>query len=50
MTVERWLNLSCLVTLLFIGIFDLARIVQLARQLSGRGAVGQGTAPLVAGK
>jgi hypothetical protein len=49
-TVERWLNLSCLVTLLFIGIFYLTRVVQLAMRLSGRGAVGEGTAPLVAGK
>jgi hypothetical protein len=49
-TVERWLNLSCLVTLLFIGIFYLARIVQLVRRLSGRGPVGQGTAPLAVGK
>lgn len=49
-TVERWLNLSCLVTLLFIGILCVARIVQLSMRLWGRGAVGQGTAPLVAGK
>lgn len=46
-TIERWLNLTCRVTLLFIGAFCVTRIVQLARQLSDRGAVGRGTAPLV---
>ena len=45
-TVERWLNLTWLVTLLFIGVLCVTRMVQLALRLSGKGAVGQGTVPL----
>jgi len=47
-TVERWLNLTWLVTLLFIGVLCLTRIVKLARRLSRRGTVGRGTAPGIA--
>ncbi len=35
--IERWINLSCLVTLLVIGIFCLIRVVQQARRAFGRG-------------
>jgi len=49
-TVERWLNLTWLVTLLSIGVFCVTRMVQLTLRLLRRGAVGQGTAPLAAGK
>lgn len=42
-TVERWLNLTWLVTLLFVGVFYLVRLVRLGLRLSGRGAAGRGT-------
>jgi hypothetical protein len=49
-TLERWFNLSCLVTLLFVGIFYLTRVVQQAQRARGGGPLGQGTAPLAAGE
>jgi hypothetical protein len=47
---ERWMNLSCLVTLLVIGVACLVRVVQLAGRVLGRSATGQGAAPLAAGR
>jgi hypothetical protein len=34
---QRWINLTCLVTLLVIGIFCLIRVVQQARRAFGHG-------------
>ena len=48
-TVERWLNVGGLVTLLFIGVFFLTRVVQLALRASDA-PQGQGRAPLAAGQ
>lgn len=49
-TIERWMNLTWLLTLLFIAVFCLTRIVRLWLRLSGGGTANQGAAPLVAGK
>lgn len=48
-TVERWLNAGGLVTLLFFGVFYLARVVRLALRASEAPA-GRSQAPLAAGR